>query len=633
MSRGMRFNPNIKHFERKKPVKETLGRLLSYLSEFKFRMIAVFLCILVSSLAGVCGSLFLKVLIDGYIAPLMLQAVPDFSGLLRAISIMAVIYLTGAFATFLNNRIMVTVAQGVLKKVRDEMFEHMQKLPVKYFDTHSHGDIMSRYTNDTDTLRQMISQSIPNVFSSAVTIISVFIAMVITSPYLTVFVVAFAFLMVFCSRKIAKRSSKYFIRQQKSLGDVNGYIEEMVNGQKVIKVFCHEEETKEAFDIKNSDLRENASLANKFANILMPIMGNLGHLQYVLIAILGGAIAVNTKGIMTLGDIAAFLQLSKSFSMPINQVSNQINSIIMALAGAERIFEVIDEETEEDNGDVTLVCVNNNNGQLEETKEYTGNWAWKIPEEDGSVSYVELKGDVRLFDVNFGYIEDKLVLKEISLYAKAGQKVAFIGSTGAGKTTITNLINRFYDISQGEIKYDGINIKRIKKKDLRNSLGMVLQNVNLFTDTVMENIRYGNLSATDEECIEAAKKANAHDFITRLPKGYDTVISGDGSGLSQGQRQLISIARAAVANPPVMILDEATSSIDTRTEAIVSKGMDTLMKGRTVFVIAHRLSTIRNADVIMVLEGGRIIERGNHDELIEQKGRYYNLYNGVFELD
>ncbi len=633
MSRGMRMNANMKHFERKKPVKETLGRLLGYIFEYKYYLVAVFFCIILSALANVSGSLFLGTLIDDYITPLMVAVNPDFSGLIRALCFMGVIYACGAFSTYLHNRLMVNVSQGVLKTIRNSMFRHMQKLPVKFFDTNSHGDLMSRYTNDTDTLRQMISQSIPNVFSSLITIISVFCAMVYKSIYMTLFVVAFSFLTLILSRKIAKRSSKYFIKQQKSLGAVNGYIEEMVNGQKVIKVFCHEEKTKEDFNDKNGNLRENAFLANKFANILMPIMGNLGHLQYVLIAVVGGLIAINTEGIVSLGTIAAFLQLSKNFSMPINQVSQQFNAMVMALAGAERIFEVIDETPEKDDGDVTLVYASNDGGVLKESDKYTGKWAWKIPDDNGEFSYVELKGDVRLNEVDFGYVEDKPVLKDISLYAKPGQKIAFVGATGAGKTTITNLINRFYDIDDGKIVYDGININRIKKYDLRHSLGIVLQNVNLFSGTVLENIRYGNFDATDEECIEAAKKANAHDFITRLPNGYNTVITGDGAGLSQGQRQLISIARAAVANPPVMILDEATSSIDTRTEAIVSKGMDTLMKGRTVFVIAHRLSTVRNADVIMVLENGKIIERGNHEELLREKGVYFNLYNGMFELE
>ena len=630
MARGM--NMNMKHFERQKPVSVTLKRLFEYLSGYKLRLVGVFFMIIISSVAGVLGSLFIKTLIDDYISPLLLMAVPDFSGLLRMITIMACVYLSGALATLAYNRLMISVAQGVLKEIRDKMFCLMQKLPVKYFDTHTHGDIMSYYTNDTDTLRQMLTQSIPQCFSSLVTIISVFTAMLITDIYLTLFIVAFVAVMLFFTRKITRKSSKYFIRQQKSLGAVNGYIEEMINGQKVIKAFCHEEKTKENFDIKNEELCNNSSQANKFANILMPIMGNLGHLQYVLIAMLGGYLAINKIGGMTLGAVAAFLQLSKSFSMPINQVSQQINSIIMALAGAERIFSLMDEEPEKDDGVVTLVRAAIDGDSIKETDKYTGKWAWKQPDGAGGYNYTELKGDVRMKDVDFGYEENKLVLHNINLFAEPGQKVAFVGSTGAGKTTITNLINRFYDIADGKIRYDGININKIKKADLRHSLGVVLQDVNLFTGTVMENIRYGNLNATDEECIEAAKLANAHDFITRLPNGYDTWIYENGADLSQGQRQLISIARAAVANPPVMILDEATSSIDTRTEALVQKGMDSLMQGRTVFVIAHRLSTIRNSDVIMVLEHGEIIERGSHEQLIEKKGVYYNLYTGMTQL-
>lgn len=633
MSRGMKFNGNIRHFERKKPIKETLGRLLKYIASYKFYLIAVFFFIIIGALANVAGSLFLGILIDDYIVPLTMQTNPDFAPLVRALCFMAVIYACGALSNYLHNRLMVNVSQGVLKRIRNEMFAHMQKLPVRFFDTNSHGDLMSRYTNDTDTLRQMISMSIPQIFSSVITIISVFTAMITKNIYLTLFVVMFSGIMLTVSRTIAKRSSKFFIKQQKSLGAVNGYIEERVHGQKVVKVFCHEKKNKEGFDEKNKVLRENAYLANKFANIIMPINGNLGHLQYVLIAVVGGAIAINFEGVVTLGTIATFLQLSKNFSMPVNQVSQQFNSIVMALAGAERIFEVIDEPVETDDGDVTLCNAEITEGKVLPSDKYTGKWAWKVPEEDGSFSYVELKGDVSLNEVDFGYNEDKLVLKDISLYARPGQKIAFVGATGAGKTTITNLINRFYDIADGKIQYDGININRIKKDDLRHSLGVVLQNVNLFTGTVMENIRYGNLDATDEECIEAAKKANAHDFITRLPNGYNTIISGDGSEISQGQRQLISIARAAVANPPVMILDEATSSIDTRTESIVQKGMDTLMKGRTVFVIAHRLSTVINSDVIMVLDKGKIIERGSHEELLALKGVYYNLYSGMFELD
>ena len=513
------------------------------------------------------------------------------------------------------------------------MFAHMQTLPIRYFDTHTHGDIMSHYTNDTDTLRQMISQSIPQMFSSLITVISVFCAMLSVNVWLTLVIIVCITFILNITKFIAGKSSTYFIRQQASIGDVNGYIEEMINGQKVIKVFCHEEAAKDIFNEKNANLCEDATAANMFANVLMPIMNNLGHLQYVLIAIIGGAMALNGVSGLTLGAIASFLQLTKSFNGPISQISQQLNAVIMALAGAERIFKLMDEVSEDDNGEVTLVNARYKDGKLEEADHRTELWAWKVPQADGGFHYEELKGEVRFYDVDFGYTEEKIVLHNITLYAEPGQKVAFVGATGAGKTTITNLINRFYDIADGKIRYDGININKIKKSDLRRSLGIVLQDVNLFTGTVMENIRYGNLEATDEECIAAAKLANADSFIRRLPQGYDTVLSGDGSGLSQGQRQLISIARAAVADPPVMILDEATSSIDTRTEAIVQKGMDRLMLGRTVFVIAHRLSTVQNSDVIMVLEQGHIIERGPHDDLIAQKGKYYQLYTGAFELE
>ena len=618
-----------------KPDKETIRRLLGYIfKNYKGRFFLVLVCIVVSSLASVASSLFLQTLIDDYITPLIGQENPVFTELLKLIAVMGVIYLFGIVSTFAYNRTMVTISQGVQRTIRDEMFENMQKLPIKYFDQNSHGDIMSHYTNDIDTLRQMLSQSVPQAFSSLITIVSVFIAMCATSIYLTLFVIASISVMMLVTGKIAGKSGKYFIAQQKSIAQVNGYIEEMINGQKVVKVFCHEEETKEGFDRLNDELCVNSREANTFANALGPINMNLGHLQYVLIAVLGGILAINGIGGLTLGGIAAFLQLSKSFTMPINQISQQVNFIVMALAGAKRIFALIDEKHEEDSGYVTLVNAKyDHNGVLTEADERTGTWAWKHPHENGTITYTKLCGDVQLNEVDFGYVPEKIVLQDVSVYAQPGQKVAFVGSTGAGKTTITNLINRFYDIADGKIRYDGININKIKKSDLRRSLGMVLQDTNLFTGTVKENIRYGRLDATDEEVYAAAALANADDFIRRLPQGYDTMLTENGAQLSQGQRQLIAIARAAVADPPVMILDEATSSIDTRTETIVQKGMDSLMTGRTVFVIAHRLSTVQNSDVIMVLEHGRIIERGNHDKLISERGRYYQLYTGAFELE
>jgi len=614
-------------------VKKTLKRLLSYLpGTYKATLVVVVICIILSTLAGVIGSLFLEVLIDDYITPLIGMENPVFTALLQAILFMGLIYLCGVLSTLIYSRLMVIISQGAMKRIRDEMFAHMEKLPIKYFDTHQFGDTMSHYTNDTETLHQMLSQSVPQVFSSIVTIILVFCAMVYTSGPLTILVVFMVIVLFFVMKNIGGRSATHFVRQQKSLGEVNGFIEEMINGQKVIKVFCHEEKVKAEFDVMNDQLCGHATSANKFANIFMPVVVNIGNIQYVLVAIVGGALAISGVGGLTLGGIAAFLQLSKSFMMPISQVSQQLSSVVMALAGAERIFKLMDEPVEEDAGDVTLVNARYEGTVLTEAPAYTGIWAWKEIK-DGAPVYTKLEGDVQLRDVSFGYTPDKNVLHDVSVYARPGQKVAFVGATGAGKTTITNLINRFYDVQEGEIFYDGINVKKIKKADLRRSLGIVLQDTNLFTGTVRENIRYGKLDATDEEVYAAARLSNAHDFISRLPEGYDTVLEGDGGSLSQGQRQLLSIARAAVANPPVMIMDEATSSIDTRTEAIVQAGMDSLMKGRTVFVIAHRLSTVHNADVIMVLESGKIIERGSHEELISEKGKYYQLYTGAFELE
>ena len=620
---------------------KTLKRLLTYMKPYRGTMIVVTICILLSAVAGAVSSMFLQTLIDSYIVPLLGMDEPVFTGLIRTLIVLAVIYLIGTLSTLFYNRLMVTIAQGTLKTIRDEMFEKMQKLPIRFFDSHTHGDIMSLYTNDTDTLRQLIAQSMGQLISSAFTIVAVFFCMLYTSIGLTVVVCLALFLVMLPVKKLTMKIGGYFMAQQKSLADLNGYVEEMVNGQKVIKVFCHEQQNYQGLTQRNRIWAHNAENANGLANGMMPLMNAVGYLQYVIVAILGGYMAVaglpnlslTGIGTLSLGMIASFLTLSRNFTNPITQISNQFNSIVMALAGAERIFAFMDEQPETDDGYVTLVNAREMKGQLVETTARTGLWAWKHPHGDGTITYTKLEGRVVFDHVDFGYTPEKEVLHDITLYAEPGQKIAFVGATGAGKTTITNLINRFYDIADGKIRYDGININKIKKADLRRSLGIVLQDVNLFTGTVMENIRYGNPNATDEACIAAAKLANADNFIRMLPSGYDTVLEGDGSGLSQGQRQLISIARAAVSDPPVMILDEATSSIDTRTEALVQHGMDRLMEGRTVFVIAHRLSTVQNSDVIMVLDHGRIIERGSHEKLIEEKGTYYRLYTGAFELE
>ena len=614
---------------------KTAKRLMKYVTEkYKFQFILVFFCILISAVATTAVSLSLRYLLDDFILPLVGQKTPDFAGLYKALTVLGVIFLAGVIATFIYTRMMVYIGQGVLKRVRDDMFEHMQTLPIRYFDQNTNGSIMSLYTNDTDTLRQMISQAIPQALMALFTIVVTFISMLVLSPLLTILAVLIIFVMLAVTGRIGAKSGKYFVHQQMSLADVTGFVEERMNGQRVVKVFNHEAKSKEEFDQLNEVLFESASQANKYGNKMGPVIGNIGNLQFVLTAVLGGILSVAGIGGITLGVMASYLQFTKSFTQPFMQVAQQFNSIVMALAGAERIFNLIDEKPEEDEGYVTLVNARKDeNGNIVECKERTGMWAWKHPHSaDGSVSYTELKGDVRFEDVTFGYNEDKTILHDISLYAKPGQKLAFVGSTGAGKTTITNLINRFYDIQEGKIRYDGINITKIKKDDLRHSLGIVLQDTHLFTGTIRDNIRYGKLDATDEEIYAAAKLAHADQFIQMLPKGYDTMLSGDGEELSQGQRQLLSIARAAVADPPVLILDEATSSIDTRTESIVQKGMDNLMKGRTVFVIAHRLSTIRNSDAIIVLEHGKIIERGDHKDLIKQKGTYYQLYTGKLEL-
>lgn len=609
---------------------ELFLRLMKYvLKDYKFHCISVVVLIVVSVLCNVQGTMFMKNLIDEYITPFLLSDNPNFTPLAHAIAKVAAFYALGVLATFGYNRLMVNVTQGILRNLRNDLFSHMEKLPIKYFDTHAHGDIMSVYTNDIDTLRQMISQSMPQLLNSGITIVSVFISMLILSIPLTIVTMVMVGIMVFCSKKSAGQSGAYFAKQQKDLGTVNGYIEEMMNGQKVVKVFCHEEENMQNFKKLNDELYISADRANTFANFLGPINAQIGNISYVICAIVGGVLSLGKVGGFTLGGLASFLTFNKSFSMPINQISMQMNAIVMAMAGADRIFRLMDEKEELDEGYVTLVNAKEEDGKLTECEERTERWAWKhTHQNDGSVDYVEVKGEVVFNGVDFGYNDEKIVLHDIKLYAKPGQKIAFVGSTGAGKTTITNLINRFYDIQDGKIRYDGININKIKKADLRRSLGIVLQDTHLFTGTVRDNIRFGKLDATDEEIVAAAKLANADSFIRRLPDGYDTMLTGDGANLSQGQRQLLAIARAAIADPPVLILDEATSSIDTRTERIVQDGMDKLMHGRTTFVIAHRLSTVRNSDCIMVLEQGRIIERGTHDELIEEKGRYYQLYTG-----
>lgn len=627
----MKENKNMQRRSRVENPGKIFQRLFkSMMQSYLFPFIIVVICIVIAAFANVRASLFSQTLIDDYIVPLTKSDDPNFGPLAHALLTIASVYLIGIISSYAYNRIMVNVTQGTLRNIRIKMFKHMESLPIKYFDTHAHGDIMSVYTNDIDTLRQLISQSIPQLISSIITIVMVFVSMVMLSIPLTILTLVMVAVMMFCTRKLAGQSGMYFGKQQRDLGALNGYIEEMMSGQKVVKVFCHEEKSLKDFRALNERLRDSANNANTYANILMPVNAQLGNVSYVLCAVVGAILAINGKFELSLGALVAFVQLNKSFNMPITQVSQQLNSVVMAMAGAERIFQLLDEVPEEDEGFVTLVNVKEkSDGSLEECENRTSVWAWKtVDKQTNQTKLVRLEGDVKFKGVDFGYTNEKIVLHDIKMFAEPGQKIAFVGSTGAGKTTITNLINRFYDIQDGKIYYDGININKIKKADLRRSLGIVLQDTHLFTGTVMENIRYGKLDATDEECIAAAKLANADSFISRLPQGYNTMLTGDGANLSQGQRQLIAIARAAVADPPALILDEATSSIDTRTEALVQKGMDGLMEGRTTFVIAHRLSTVRNSDCIMVLEQGRIIERGNHEQLMEEKGRYYQLYTG-----